>query len=35
MKYNYQWCFKIDAIYLQPYKQNLLNFRHNFLFGVV
>jgi hypothetical protein len=33
LKYNYQLCFKIDAIF-KPYKQNLLNFRHNFLFGV-
>jgi hypothetical protein len=34
LKYEYQRCFKIDAMYLQPYKQNLLNFRHHFLFGV-
>jgi hypothetical protein len=25
---------KIDAIFLQEYKQNLLNFRHHFFFGV-
>jgi hypothetical protein len=33
-KYNYHWCCKIDAIFIQQYKQNLLNFRHHFLFGV-
>ena len=35
LKYNYQWCFKIDAIFTAIlYKQNLVNFRHHFLFGV-
>jgi hypothetical protein len=34
LKYNYQCCFKIDAIFTVIYKQNLLNFRHHFLFGV-
>ena len=32
-KYNYHWCCKIDAIFIQQYKQNLLNFRHRFLFA--
>ena len=33
-KYNYHRCCKIDAIFIQHYKQNFLNFRHHFVFGV-
>jgi hypothetical protein len=34
-KYNYHSCCKIDAIFMYSnISQNLLNFRHHFLFGV-
>ena len=33
-KHNYHWCCKIDAIFIQQYNQNLLNFKHRYLFGV-